>query len=86
MTHAIPRAGLLLALTGCAQPLHQQYDFGRAYTESLQIQADLSRQSAAQSAYALSGAEGIALRQRATEESTDAESGQAEYVQTFTVQ
>lgn len=73
-------------LTGCAQPVHQQYDFGRAYTEAMQVQADLSRPGYDEATYALSGTEGLELRQRVTEESTDTESGTTETTQSFTIQ
>lgn len=72
--------------TGCGQPLHQQYDLGRAYTESMQIQADLTRPSVEGADYALSGVEGLELRQRVTESSTDTETATTETTQSFTVQ
>ena len=52
----------LAPLAGCAQPLHLQYDFGRAYTESMQIQANLDRPTVAQGNYPLSGTEAILIR------------------------
>ena len=73
------------ALTGCAHPEHLQYDFGRSYMDALTTQADLGRPSVADAAYPLSGFEGIELRMRVTEESTDEESGQAEAVKSFQV-
>ena len=36
-----------LGLAGCKQNLHLQYDFGRAYIETLRLQADLTRPSVA---------------------------------------
>jgi len=80
------RLALLLGLVGCTQPLHQQYDLGRAYTEAFNAQADLSRDHVTNVGYELSGVEGLELRQRVVEESTDAESGEAEVTQSFTVQ
>ncbi len=80
------RSLALLGLAGCASPTHLQYDFGRAYTDTLAIQSDLQRASAAGDAYPFGGIEGLELRQRVTEETTDAESGTAEYVDSFDVQ
>ena len=77
---------VLAGLAGCASPLHLQYDYGRAYTAARDTQADLRRASVSDSAYTLSGVEGLELRSRVTEESTDAEKGQAQYVDKFTVQ
>ena len=77
---------LVLGLAGCSQPLHMQYDHGRAYAAALQAQADLTRPTVADAGYPLNGVEGLEIRQRVIEESTDAESGTAEYTQTFTAQ
>ncbi len=63
---------LLAALCACSGPL-KQYDHGRAYTEAFDTQSDLDRESAQDDAYPLSGEEGIELRARASEASTDAE-------------
>lgn len=68
----------LLLLLSCAQPVHLQYDFGRAYWEAQRIQADLSRPSVSESVYPLSGEEAAQIRKRAEEASSDAESGEAE--------
>ena len=78
---------LLLAVgLGCTQPLHLQYDYGRAFTESMAIQADLTRESVAESGYALSGDEGLELRQRVFEMSTDEESGETETTSSISVE
>lgn len=73
---------LLLALValaaGCAKQTHLQYDHGRATMAATAAQANLARPSAADAAYALTGKEGIELRERATESTTDTESGEAE--------
>lgn len=63
--------GALLA--GCASPLHLQYDFGRAYTEAVISQADLTRTSVANSTYPLYGVEAEAIRIRVQEKTTDTE-------------
>lgn len=72
---------LCLALAGCASPLHLTYDYGRAYTESIVAQADLTRPSVAESLYSLYGVEAVNIRLRVQEESTDAETGNAELKQ-----
>lgn len=63
---------------GCASPLHLTYDYGRAYTESIVAQADLTRPSVADAQYPLYGPEAEAIRVRVQEVTTDAESGKAE--------
>jgi hypothetical protein len=73
-----------LALAGCGHPRQLQYDYGRAYEQALATQADLDRPTAADAAYELTGIEGIELRKRATETTTDAESGDPEAVKTIT--
>lgn len=64
-------------LTGCASPLHLQYDFGRSYTESIISQADLTRTSVANSLYPLYGVEAEAIRIRVQEKTTDQEDQQS---------
>jgi len=73
----VPRAVMLALLTaGCASPLHLTYDYGRAYTESIVAQADLTRPSVAESEYALYGVEAVNIRIRVQEEATDVESAE----------
>lgn len=67
---------LLLSLTGCATRATLQYDHGRAYAETFTRQADLGRATAARAAYPLTGEEGLALRQRVEEATTDEEKGE----------
>jgi len=72
---------LLLALAplaGCAQPVHLQYDFGRAYTESMQIQANLDRPTAAQANYPLSGTEAILIRANVEKQDAKEKTGKVE--------
>ena len=66
------------ALAGCAQPLHLQYDFGRAYTQSLEIQANLERPTATGQNYPLTGTEALLIRANVEKEDSEAKSGQAE--------
>lgn len=68
----------LLALAGCASPLHLTYDYGRAFTESIVAQADLTRASVAESQYSLYGVEAANIRLQVQQEATDQESGDAE--------
>lgn len=70
----------LVLLPGCAQPLHLQYDYGRAFTQATEMQTDRARPSVAESAYELSGEEGLALRQNVEEETSEEKSGEAEKV------
>ncbi len=60
-------------LAGCASPLHLTYDHGRAYTEAIISQADLTRTSVATSNYELYGVEAESIRIRVQENTTDAE-------------
>ncbi len=69
---------LLLAAVGCASPLHLTYDYGRAYTESVVAQADLTRPSVAEAQYSMYGVEAANIRLQVQEQTTDAESGDAE--------
>ncbi len=71
---------MMLLLLACAQPVHLQYDFGRAYWEAQRIQADLSRPSVAESVYPLSGAEAAKIRLNAETATGDEESGKAEAI------
>lgn len=73
-------ATLGLSLAGCGQPVHLQYDYGRSYQTAFNAQADLSRPSAAHSAYALSGDEGAALRREVVKESSNAETTKQEAI------
>ena len=70
----------LLFAAGCAQPTHLQYDFSRSFNAAFTAQADLTRPSAANGAYGLSGTEGLALRQSVVTATTDKETGKAEMV------
>lgn len=74
------RALLILALaavSGCVQPLHLQYDFGRAYTQTFRLQADLTRASAANQSYSLYGTEAAAIRLNVQAVTADAESDES---------
>jgi hypothetical protein len=70
----------LLLFGACAQPLHLQYDFGRALTESQKIQADLTRPTVAEAVYPLTGTEAVKLRQNVEKTTTEEKSGALEAV------
>ncbi len=67
-------AGSLLAMA-CGEPAHLQRTYGQAYTEAFTQQVDLDRPAAQDAQYALTGEEGLALRQRVAEATSDAEEG-----------
>lgn len=71
---------ILLLLVACGSPTHLQYDFGRASWQSQQIQADLSRPSAAEAVYPLTGEEALKIRKNVSKATSDEESGKAELV------
>ncbi|MCB9680269.1 MAG: hypothetical protein H6733_02255 [Alphaproteobacteria bacterium] len=66
-------AGLLVGLSvgGCKPPLHLGYDFGRAFVETLRVQADLTRPSVQYAGYSLYGTEAVQIRLNVTETSTE---------------
>ena len=68
-------AALIMALgaASCAQPLHMQYDFGRAYMTTLRTQADLTRPSIVNEVYFLYGPEAAAIRINVETATTEAE-------------
>ena len=55
-----------------------QYDFGRAYTESMQIQANLDRPTVAQGNYPLSGTEAILIRANVEKQDATEKTGKLE--------
>lgn len=62
-------------LTGCAQPVHMQYDFGRAYWASMQVQANLDRPTAVEANYPLAGTEAILIRANVVKEDSAEKTG-----------
>jgi len=77
MKYLVPAMILLSAtvLGGCTEPLRLQYDHGRAYAEAFSRQADLTRASVSSDVYVLTGTEGLELRKRVEEATTDTETG-----------
>lgn len=69
----------LSALAACGTPAHQQYDFGRSYTDTFLMQADLERESAQGQDYALDGLEATMIRLRSLEESSDTENAEVDF-------
>ena len=74
-----------LVLVGCGSPLHLQYDHGRASAQAFSAQGNLSRPEVADAAYPLQGIEAWEIRARVLEQSSDTESGKAEYVKEISV-
>lgn len=73
---------LFVALAaGCASPIHLTYDHGRAYTESVTKQADLTRPSVANDVYKLYGTEAETIRIQVRKSATDEETGEAQLEQ-----
>ncbi|MEZ4241037.1 MAG: hypothetical protein R3F59_33730 [Myxococcota bacterium] len=72
-THLVAALLAAAGLSGCASPLHLQYDYGRAYTTAIISQADLTRPSVANAQYQLYGTEAEAIRIRVREKTTDEE-------------
>ncbi len=68
-------AAIAVAASGCASPLHLTYDYGRAYTQAVTTQADLTRSSVSASQYQLYGVEAAQIRIRVQEETGNAELG-----------
>jgi hypothetical protein len=68
---------LAASAAGCASPIHLTYDHGRAYTEAIIRQADLTRPSVANSQYRLYGVEAEQIRIRVQESSTNEETGES---------
>lgn len=64
-----------LFVTACGEPAHLQRTYGQAYAEAFTQQADLDRPAAKDAGYALTGEEGLALRERVAEATSDAEQG-----------
>lgn len=69
----------LLVLGACsgAASKHLQYDYGRAYSESINSQADLTRPSVANLEHPLAGVEAEAIRLRVKEAASDEETGES---------
>ena len=75
-----------LLLIGCGSPVHLQYDHGRASSQAFSAQGNLARPGIEDDAVPLSGTEAMEIRSRVFEQSTDSESGKAEYVQEIGVE
>lgn len=69
----------LLGATACKPPLHLSYDYGRAFVETLRVQADLTRPSVQYQTYSLYGIEAVKIRLNVSEATTDTEEAQPEF-------
>jgi hypothetical protein len=65
-----------LFVSACNEPAHLQRSYGEAYSEAFTQQADLTRPAAAEAGITLTGEEGVALRQRVAESTSDTEKGE----------
>ena len=70
---ALLAIALAAALGGCKPPLHLGYDYGRAFVETLRVQADLTRPSVQQAGYSLYGIEAAQIRVNVQTQSSDVE-------------
>ena len=86
MSRIFTAAALVALASGCGGGRHLQYDHGRAVTQAMQTQADRTRPSVANAAYALDGRAGLEVRERVVEQSTDAETGTPDAVKTISVE
>ncbi len=75
-TQLLAAAILAAGATACKPPLHMTYDFGRAYIETLRLQADLTRPSVANSSYMLYGREGVSIRLNVQSETQEESAGE----------
>ena len=69
--------GVAVGIGGCGSPLHLGYDYGRAFSQAMTAQADLTRPTAANEQYALYGIEGVKIRLLVQQSSTQATTGTA---------
>ena len=69
----------LSALSACAKPHHLGEDFGRAYSETLAMQKDLTRASAQGLDHPLAGVEAQAIRLNVQTEATNEETGESNF-------
>lgn len=76
MTALVALGGLA---AGCKQPLHLQYDYGRAFVETLRVQADLTRPSVQYQTYSLYGIEAVKIRLNVSQSTADAENATPDF-------
>lgn len=62
-----------MAASACSPHLHLAYDHGRAFTQTLEIQADLTRPSVLGATYQLYGVEAVQIRLNVQAEATSTE-------------
>lgn len=73
-------------LSACAHPRTLQASHGSAFEAAMALQADRGRPTVASAAYSLTGVEGLEVRARATEKTTEAKSGEGKATETFAVE
>lgn len=67
--------------SACKSPLHLSYDYGRAFVETLRVQADLTRPSVQYAGYSIYGVEAAAIRLNVESASTQSEEATGEMSQ-----
>jgi len=77
MIRILAALALLSPLAACHHGIHLGKDFGRSFTDTFAMQADLTRESIADFQYNLYGVEAQAIRVAVQEASTDAETAEA---------
>jgi hypothetical protein len=76
MNNRLVLAAIALFASGCVEPLHLSYDYGRAYSAAFTVQADLTRPSVANQEYVLYGIEGTKIRLLVQTATTEEKSGE----------
>jgi len=74
----------VVGLIGCGHPQKLGPDFAECYNAAFEAQADLTRASAVDDQYPLSGMEAMEIRMRVQEAATDEEDTQPDATQDFT--
>lgn len=79
MTRSLLLGALCLGFAACKPPLHMQYDFGRAFTQTMALQADLTRPTVALETYQMYGVEAVKIRLNVETTTTAQESGDTSF-------
>jgi hypothetical protein len=73
---------MMLLFLACGAPTHLQYDFGRSYMQSTQIQSNVSRSAAINEVYPLTGSEAQGIRTEVVEATTTGSKEQVDVLTT----
>jgi len=63
--------GIFMLAAGCKAPVHLSYDYGRAFQATFPVQSDLTRESVMSLQHPLGGLEGVQIRLKVTEQTTE---------------